>query len=135
MTTAGVPHPPQTDPLASGQTTESMPADSPRQFEADAAPFGVGLPEHRLERIVERQAFVALKLAFLEALEPAAGREVAWLRDQVRLAEVPLDLWLLRSSAFEALAGAAGKERRRALRRALDLVFPDSQPDSAFFPF
>jgi hypothetical protein len=135
MMAARTPVSPAADPFARTPQSGPVPAEGPRHFVADAALTGVGLPEHRLERVVERRAFVSLKHAFLEALEPATGREAVWLREQVRLAEVPLDLWLLRSSAFEALAGPAGKERRRSLRRALDTLFPDSQPDSAFSPF
>ncbi|MCA3252220.1 MAG: hypothetical protein ACK5UM_14800 [Pseudomonadota bacterium] len=135
MTTSRTPTSPAADPFARAAESGPVAAEGPRQFVADGALTGAGLPEHRLERVVERRAFVSLKRAFLEALEPATGREAVWLREQVRLAEMPLDLWLLRSSAFEALAGPAGKERRRSLRRALDTLFPDSQPDSAFSPF
>ena len=53
---------------------------------------------------------------------------------QVRAAEEPVDLWLLRAPMFAALAGTAPDQRtrRQQLRRSLDSVFPDLEPPSAF---
>jgi hypothetical protein len=95
---------------------------------------GAGLPGDRQARIAARRAFVALKLTFLHALEDTPGTD--WLRHQVRSAEEPVDLWLLRAPMFAALAGtdAALRGRRQLLRRGLDSVFPDLEPASAFTP-
>jgi hypothetical protein len=88
-----------------------------------------------MARLAARRAFVELKLAFLQALDTSRGAQAAWLRSQVRQAEEPVDLWLLRATAFEVLAGPERKPLRHALRRALDGLFPDSQPASGFSPF
>ena len=95
---------------------------------------GPGLPGDRVARIAARRAFVALKLTFLHALEDTAGTD--WLRHQVRSAEEPVDLWLLRAPMFEVLSGsdASQRSRRQLLRRGLDSVFPDLEPASTFTP-
>lgn len=93
---------------------------------------GAGLPVERSARLAARRAFVELKLTFLEAL--AEAPDAAWLRAQVRNAEEPVDLWLLRAPVFAALSGAAHGQRRRALRRGLDSIFPDLDLASAFVP-
>jgi hypothetical protein len=108
---------------------------APRHF-APALLQGAGLPGDRSARLAARQAFVSLKLTFLEALHdlPAAD----WLVNQVRSAEEPVDLWLLRAPVFAALEGTATTQRmrRQMLRRGLDSVFPDlDEPASAFAPF
>jgi hypothetical protein len=96
---------------------------------------GAGLPGDRGARIAARQAFVSLKLTFLQALEPVAGAE--WLRVQVRAAEEPVDLWLLRAPVFAMLTGvdAELRTRRQMLRRGLDSMFPDLDDASGFSPF
>lgn len=95
---------------------------------------GAGMPGDRGARIAARQAFVSLKLTFLEALEAQTGAE--WLRVQVRAAEEPVDLWLLRAPVFAALAGVDGslRSRRQLLRRGLDSMFPELDEPSAFAP-
>ncbi len=82
-----------------------------------------------------RRAFVDLKLTFLTALAGAPGD--GWLNTQVRAAEEPVDLWLLRAPVFAALAGtdAEHRQRRLVLRRGLDSMFPDLDPPSGFAPF
>lgn len=68
----------------------------------------------------------------MHALDGLAG--VEWLLVQVRAAEEPVDLWLLRAPAFAALAGAEPqlRVRRQQLRRSLDSVFPDLDGPSNF---
>ncbi len=107
----------------------------PRSFN----PTGVldaGVHGGRCARQAAGQAFVALKLTYLQALEglPAAD----WLRRQVRAAQAPLDLWLLRAPVFTALEGCepACAQRRQQLQRGLDSAFPDlDRPRSDFAPF
>ena len=96
---------------------------------------GAGLPGDRRARIAARQAFVELKLTYLQALQDVGGAD--WLRGQVRSAEEPVDLWLLRAPVFAALEGADGerRSRRQLLRRGLDSMFPDLEPASAFAAF
>lgn len=110
---------------------------APRHFVPHAALPGAGLPHDRLARIAARRAFVDLKLDFMHAvaaLDDARGR---WLRDQVRKAEEPVDLLLLRGHVFASLSGddAGDTERRRMLRRSLESQFPDSAPRSGFVSF
>lgn len=96
---------------------------------------GAGMPGDRGARMAARQAFVDLKLTFLHALLDTPGAD--WLRAQVRAAEEPVDLWLLRAPVFAALAGTShdARQRRQQLRRGLDSVFPDLDPPSGFTPF
>ena len=111
-----------------------MAAAAPRHFTPDAGLAGAGLPGDRTAILAARHALLALKLAFLDALESVGGQEAAWLRSQVRSAEEPVDLWLLRAAVFAAIAGPERRHARQALRRALDGLFPDTQPSSAFSP-
>jgi len=96
---------------------------------------GAGLPGDRGARIAARQAFVSLKLTFLEALEHQPDAE--WLRVQVRAAEEPVDLWLLRAPVFAALTGvdAELRSRRQLLRRGLESMFADFDDASGFALF
>jgi hypothetical protein len=97
--------------------------------------IGSGLPGDRGARLAARQAFVSLKLTFLEALEQVSGAD--WLRVQIRAAEEPVDLWLLRAPVFAVLTGVSAEQRsrRQMLRRSLDSMFPDLDEASAFAPF
>jgi hypothetical protein len=108
---------------------------APRHFTPSAGLPGAGLPGDRHARIAARRAFVALKSTFLHALEHTADAD--WLRNQVRAAEEPMDLWLLRAPVFAALAGhgAELRSRRQMLRRGLDTIFPELESDSLFAPF
>jgi len=101
---------------------------SPRHFMPSSALPGAGLPGDRMARLAARKAFVELKLGFIEAVGPLAGRDGDWLRQQVRHAEEPVDLWLLRGPLFDALAGNEPERRlaRLRLRRSLDSLFPDT---------
>jgi hypothetical protein len=109
----------------------------PRRFVADASLPGAGLPSDRLARIAARRVFVDLKRTFMDAVAPLGDERAAWLRDQVRKAEEPEDLLMLRGHVFASLSGADATctERRRRLRRSLDSVFPDSAPRSSFMSF
>lgn len=110
-------------------------ANQPRHFTPGATLHEAGWPGDRHARIAARRAFVALKLTFLHALQDAPADE--WLRHQIRSAEEPVDLWLLRAPVFAALAGqdSEHRNRRQMLRRGLDSVFPDLEPASAFASF
>jgi hypothetical protein len=108
---------------------------APRHFTPDAGLVGAGLPGDRLAQVAARRAFVALKLEFMQALDTLSGAEAAWLRGQVRGAEDPVDLWLLRAPMFDAIGGPTRRPLRQRLRRSLDALFPDSQPASMFSPF
>ncbi|GAB4036720.1 MAG: hypothetical protein Fur0014_03620 [Rubrivivax sp.] len=113
---------------------------APRHFTmhaGDGALPGVGMPNDRLARIAARRAFVGLKQDFMHAVAVLDDERGLWLRNQVRKAEEPEDLLLLRGHVFASLSGqdATHTERRRLLRRSLDSQFPDSAPRSGFLPF
>lgn len=109
---------------------------APRLFGSDIHGAGIGMPGDRQARLAARRAFVDLKQTYLLALDEAPESEVGWLRRQVRVAEEPVDLWLLRGPVFAALTGADPELRRRRqmLRRGLDSVFADVDPPSNFVP-
>ena len=77
---------------------------APRDYTA-----GAGMPGDRQARMAARQAFVALKLTFLSALDHLDDEH--WLRVQVIAAEEPVDLWLLRAPVFSMLA-AVDQDRK-----------------------
>jgi hypothetical protein len=110
---------------------------APRHFTQGADLPGAGLPGDREARIAARRAFVDLKQTYLAALSEVPDTEADWLRNQVRAAEQPVDLWLLRAPVFAALSGAdpERRKRRQMLRRGLDSMFMDSEPPSAFASF
>lgn len=87
-----------------------------------------GLPADRQARIAARRAFVDMKLLFMRAVEGLSDRKGQWLRDKVRLACDPLDLWLLRGPVLSALQRNDGVTRqlRAELYRGLDGIFPDA---------
>lgn len=107
-----------------------MQLSAPRHFSP-----GAGFPGDRNARLAARQAFVELKITFMHAL--AGVPQAGWLQKQVRSAEEPVDLWLLRAPVFAALDGAdpEQRQRRHVLRRGLDSVFPELESASAFMPF
>lgn len=109
---------------------------SPRHFLPDAALPGAGLPGDCMDRLEARKAFVAVKLGFLDAVSTMAGRDAGWLCQQVRHAEQPVDLWLLRGPLFDALGGDEPERRvaRLRLRRSLDTLFPDLIGSTGFHP-
>jgi hypothetical protein len=87
-----------------------------------------GLPADRLARIAARRAFVDMKLLFMRAVRDLQDRKGDWLRDKVRLATDPLDLWLLRGPVLAALQRDDFPTRglRAELYRGLDQIFPDA---------
>lgn len=91
-----------------------------------------GLPQDRQAHAAARRVFVDLKRTFMHALDGLHGLE--WLQMQVRAAEEPVDLWLLRAPAFAALTGADPqvRQRRQQLRRSLDSVFAELDERSSF---
>jgi hypothetical protein len=101
---------------------------APRDYTA-GAPTG-----DRLAAIAARRAFVSLKLTFTDAVAALEGTSAQWLRQQVRAAEHPVDLWLLRASLFSELAGNQPERRqqRQRVRRALEAAFAEPQPTTAF---
>lgn len=110
----------------------------PRRFDPAPMLAGAGLPSDRAAQVAARRAFVALKVRFMAAVDELPGREGDWLRHQVRAAEDPACLWMLRGPVFSALAEDGrpdGRRRRAALRRDLSTMFPDSEPPSVFSPF
>jgi hypothetical protein len=101
------------------------PADIAEDDFAITAP--AGLPADRDARIAARRAFVGMKALFLRAVEGLEHRKGAWLRAQVRAAEDPLDLWLLRGPLLAALREddhPATRNLRAELYRSLDNTFP-----------
>ncbi|HEY8973266.1 MAG TPA: hypothetical protein VIN75_03545 [Burkholderiaceae bacterium] len=98
-------------------------------FASDSAfPDAVALPASRGDRIESRRAFVEMKQLFMSAVENLAHRKGAWLRAQVRAAEDPVDLWLLRGPLLSALREdeLATRAMRAALYRSLDRIFPET---------
>lgn len=114
-----------------------LPSTAPRQFLPSPGLPGAGLPHDRSALLAARRAFVELKLAFIDAVRDLPGEHGQWLRRQVRGAEEPMDLWLLRAPVFGALSGepAEHRLRRRALRRSLATLFPHSDQETAFSSF
>lgn len=116
----------------------ALPQAAPRQYVGPppAVPVlaGPGLPQDRHARIAARRAFVGLKQQFMAATDLLDGLRADWLRHQVRQAQEPCDLWLLRGAVFAALErqGSTASRARRELDRSLDSVFPDC---GALLPF
>ena len=94
---------------------------------------GTGLVD-RSERIAARRNFVHVKRCFMAAVEQVHGRRGQWLRHQVRQANEPVELWLLRGAVFDAVSARgplAGHELPLELQRALDGVMPGGDEDDA----
>lgn len=88
-----------------------------------------GLPQDRAARMAARRAFVEMKLLFLRATSPLEDRKGEWLRNQVRLAYDPIDLWILRGPVLRALSqddGRLHRGLRAELYRSLDSIFPEA---------
>jgi hypothetical protein len=96
---------------------------------------GAGLPADRRARSAARQAFADLKRTFLYALEGTSGADN--LRSRVEQAEEPVDLWLLGAPAFAVLDGVNldQRGRRQLLRRGLDTLFPELEPNRSPLPY
>jgi hypothetical protein len=69
-----------------------------------------------------------MKQLFMQAVENLEHRKAAWLRAQVRGAEDPIDLWLLRGPLLATLRedDVATRTMRAALYRSLDRTFPEA---------
>ncbi len=82
----------------------------------------------RSARIDSRRAFVEMKQLFMRAVENLEHRKGAWLRSQVRGAEDPIDLWLLRGPLLATLRedDVATRTMRAALYKSLDRTFPEA---------
>ncbi len=103
--------------------------DSTLVDDADPAPAAdPGLPADRDARIAARRAFVDMKHLFVRAVENLEHRKGAWLRAQVRAAEDPLDLWLLRGPLLATLRedDVATRKLRAELYKSLDRTFPQT---------
>ena len=82
----------------------------------------------RSARIETRRAFVEMKQLFMRAVENLEHRKGAWLRAQVRAADDPIDLWLLRGPLLATLRedDVATRTMRAALYKSLDRTFPEA---------
>ena len=122
------------DPLGLSELDSRLPPESiDFVFEPAIAPETLFpevavLPETRSGRLESRRAFVEMKQLFMRAVENLAHRKGAWLRAQVRAAEDPVDLWLLRGPLLSALRedDIATRTMRAALYRSLDRTFPEA---------
>jgi hypothetical protein len=87
-----------------------------------------GLPQDRQARLAARRAFVEMKLLFLRATASLEDRKGEWLRLQVRRANDPIDLWILRGPVLRALSLDDRRHRglRAELYRSLDSIFPEA---------
>ena len=112
------------DLLGLAELDSTLAGDS--AFPADAG--SPGLPADRAARIAARRAFVDMKQLFIRAVENLEHRKGAWLRAQVRAAEDPLDLWLLRGPLLAALREdeVATRKLRAELYKTLDQTFPQA---------
>lgn len=110
---------------------------APRRFASHAELPGAGMPGDRMARLAARRVFVDLKRSFMQAVAGLDDDRGRWLQGQVRRAEEPEDLLLLRGHVFASLSGTdkLRQGHRRALRRSLDSLFPDSAPKSGFMSF
>ena len=75
-------------------------------------PPGVGVPQERLARIAARRSLVAMKCGFINGIAELSGARGDWLRQQVRQALEPGDLWLLRGAVFSALKDSSRQHTR-----------------------
>lgn len=125
---------PRYDPLGLSELDSRL-APEPVEFVIEPAfaadsdfPEALALPSSRGDRMEARRAFVEMKQLFMRAVENLAHRKGAWLRAQVRAAEDPVDLWLLRGPLLSALRedDLATRTLRAALYRSLDRTFPDA---------
>lgn len=91
-------------------------------------PVSSGMPQDRLARLAARRAFVDLKHDFMAATAGLPGVRGEWLRDRVRRAEDPINLWQLRRPLFAALEGNDPEtcSIRHALKTGLDTLFTES---------
>lgn len=102
----------------------TRPFVSPRHFLDSAGLPGHGMPHDRQARIAARKAFVELKQVFQDTVDSLHGDRADWLKYQIRQAEEPVDLWLLRAAVFAELP--AHDERRQQLQMGIEMLFPDN---------
>jgi hypothetical protein len=124
------------EPRAGQTFADTLPQDSlspvtsiqDSSFESD-----FGLPADRAARMAARRAFVEMKQIFMRAVVPLTDRKGQWLKQQVRQAHEPLDLWLLRGPVLAAMRHNDDDTRalRADLYRGLDLLFPDAHAAAA----
>jgi hypothetical protein len=120
--------------FASGPGEPLAFAASPRAFSPppseESANLEVGLPADRAARLAARKAFVEMKHIFMRAVAPLPTGKGSWLREQVRAASEPTDLWLLRGAVLAALFhdDRPTRDMRAEIYRGLDSLFPDSSP-------
>lgn len=107
---------------------ETLPCDFSDTPFGDEATWRMltGMPADRAARIAARRAFVDMKQLFMRAVQSLADRKGEWLREKVRLAVDPMDLWLLRGPVLAALHrnDEATRGLRADLYRGLDQIFP-----------
>jgi hypothetical protein len=91
-------------------------------------PDHIALPTARSTRIESRRAFVEMKHLFMCAVEHLEHHKGVWLRAQVRAAEDPIDLWMLRGPLLATLRedDVATRTMRATLYRTLDRTFPEA---------
>jgi hypothetical protein len=111
-----------------------MNAAAPRHFIASPGLNGAGLPQDRLAQMAARRAFVELKAVFIAAVAQMNDQRGDWLRQQIRGAEEPEDLWLLRAPVLSAMAGRSEETLRwrQDLHRGLTALFPDCEVNSSY---
>lgn len=99
---------------------------APRNFTAEAASLGAARPQARAARMAARRAFVEAKQRFMASVAHLEDEPGRWLQHQIRQAQEPVDLWLLRSAVYRALTDGtpAGHTQRGELHRFLDTAFP-----------
>jgi hypothetical protein len=107
---------------------------APRHHLARPALTGAGMPQDRQARIAARRAFVNLKQTYLLAIEALPGPRADWLRFQIRHAEEPADLWLLRAAVFDALPQPSHRAERDTLQHGIESLFPRRSTSSGFAP-
>jgi hypothetical protein len=125
---------PNSDCVGAAREDAQLHHAAPRHHLSRAALSGVGMPQDRQARIAARRAFVNLKQTYLLAIEALPGPRAEWLRFQVRHAEEPADLWLLRAAVFDALPSQAYRSERDTLQRGIESLFPRQNPSSGFTP-
>lgn len=91
---------------------------------------GVGMPGDRMARMAARRAFLDLRQTYLRAIEPLPGPRADWLRHQVRRAQQPADLWMLRGAVFEALPAQNWRMQREHVQHGIDSMFPHTAQDN-----
>ena len=108
------------------------PLAGPRHHPSRASLTGVGMPGDRMARMAARRAFLDLRQTYLQSIELLPGPRADWLRNQVRGAQEPADLWMLRAAVFEALPAQHWREQRERLQHGIDSMFPRTGQDSGF---